>query len=329
MASVSVIGAGAWGTALACVARRAGHETVLWAREPEVVAAIDADRVNTLFLPGVDLDDGISPTSDLAGTSGADVVLLAVPAQFLRGVAEELHRIAAPDAPFVVCAKGIEQQTGATMSKVVAAAAPGRPFAILSGPTFAIEVARGAPTAVTIASGALSDAASLAEMLGSAAFRPYASDDVVGAELGGAVKNVLAIACGITEGRGLGENARAALITRGLAEITRLCVARGGRAETMMGLSGLGDIALTCASRKSRNYSVGVALGEGAALQDFLSGKTSVAEGVFTASAAVAMAEKLDVDMPIATAVDAILNRGADIDQVIVALLARPLRAEG
>jgi glycerol-3-phosphate dehydrogenase (NAD(P)+) len=230
--------------------------------------------------------------------------------------------------PIVICAKGIELNSGALMSEVVGETLPGRPVAVLSGPTFAAEVARGLPTAVTIASADRPVAADLVETLGSQTFRPYASDDVIGAEIGGAVKNVIAIACGITEGHQLGENARAALITRGLAEITRLCVAKGGRAETMAGLSGLGDLTLTCTSRTSRNYALGIDLGRGAKLADILARRRTVVEGVATAAAVTKLAARLGVEMPIANAVADVLHRGTDIDATIAALLARRFRAE-
>jgi glycerol-3-phosphate dehydrogenase (NAD(P)+) len=323
---IAIIGSGAWGTALAQTARRAGRAVTLWAREPEVVAAINRDHVNPLFLPGVTLDPDIRCVSDLGeAVRGAGAVLLAVPAQHLRAVSAAL---APSQIPFVICAKGIEEKTGALLSEIVAATMPGVPFAVLSGPTFAAEVARGLPTAVTLATADAALGRRLTEALGTRSFRPYLGDDVVGVEIGGAVKNVLAIACGIVEGRNLGDNARAALITRGLAEMVRLALAKGGRAETLMGLSGLGDLVLTCTGAQSRNYSLGVALGQGRPLGTILGERRSVAEGVTSASAAVALARRLKVDMPIAAAVDAILHRGAAIDGAIEALLARPFRSE-
>lgn len=329
---ISVIGAGAWGTALSVAAHRAGNDVLLWAYEAEVVDAVNSTHENPLYLAGTALDPAIRATGNLAETIQADCILLAAPAQHLR---RTLAPLAAPLAgqlsqgtPLVICAKGIEKDTLALMSEAVSALFPGNPVLILSGPTFAAEVAAGLPTAVTLAGNDIAVAQAIADRLSSDRFRPYSSDDVIGAQIGGAIKNVLAIACGIAGGRGFGDNARAALVTRGLAELTRLCVAKGGRAETMMGLSGLGDLVLTCTSTQSRNYSLGVALGEGRALDDILGERNSVAEGVYTASAAVALAEVLGVEMPIAGAVDAVLNRGADIGAVIGALLARPLRAE-
>ena len=325
---ISIIGAGAWGTALALAARRAGNDVTLWAYEADIVAAINDAHENTLYLPGVALDPAIRATGDLAEAATADALLLAAPAQHMRTTIAPLAGHLPPAAPLIVCAKGIEQETLALMSEVVAAIFPQNPVFILSGPTFAADVAAGRPTAVTLAGSDLAAAQVLADRLSSDRFRPYSGDDVIGAQIGGAIKNVLAIACGIAEGRGFGDNARAALVTRGLAELTRLCLAKGGRAETMMGLSGLGDLVLTCTSMQSRNYSLGLALGAGRTLVEILGERHSVAEGVYTASAAVALAAKLGIEMPIATAVDAVLNKGADINVVIEALLARPLRAE-
>ena len=325
---ISIIGAGAWGTALALAGSRAGNNVTLWAYEREVVTAINEVHENTLYLPGVALDSGILATEDMAQAAVADVLLLAIPAQHLRVTIAPLVGKLAPEIPLIVCAKGIEQETLALMSEAVDATFPQNPVFILSGPTFAADVAAGLPTAVTLAGADLDAARQIANRLKSDRFRPYCGDDVIGAQIGGAVKNVLGIACGIAEGRGFGDNARAALITRGLAELTRLCMAKGGQAETMMGLSGLGDLVLTCTSTQSRNYSLGLALGAGRSLAGILGERNSVAEGVFTASAAVSLAEKLGIEMPIAGAVDAVLNRDADIDVVIEALLSRPLRAE-
>jgi glycerol-3-phosphate dehydrogenase (NAD(P)+) len=326
---IAVIGAGAWGTALALVAARAGRETILWAREREVVDAILKSRENTLFLPGVTLEKRFAVTGEFhSALEYVDAVILVVPAQFIRTTLAEVSRYVPPEAVLVLAAKGIEQNSGALLSEAVEAALPKHPLAVLTGPTFAGEVARGLPTAVTVAARDQAVAKAVAKAMGGRGFRPYASDDPVGAEIGGAVKNVMAIACGIVIGKKLGENARAALLTRGLAEMTRLGVAKGAKAETFMGLSGLGDLALTCNSPQSRNTSLGIALGEGRALKDILAERRSVAEGVWTARAVVSLAKKLDVDMPIADAVDAVLHRGADIGATIEALLSRPLKTE-
>ena len=326
---IAVIGAGAWGTALALVATRAGRKAILWAREREIVDTILKQRENTLFLPGIRLDPHFAVTHEFrAAIEEVDTAILAVPAQYLRAQLEQIARYIPPGATLVLAAKGIEQDTGALLSEAIAEALPEHPLAILSGPTFAAEVAKGLPTAVTVASRERDTAEAVAQALGGRGFRPYASDDPVGAEIGGAVKNVIAIACGIVVGRGLGENARAALLTRGLAEMTRLGVAKGAKPETFMGLSGLGDLALTCASPQSRNMSLGAAIGQGRALADILSERRSIAEGVTTAPAVLALAKKLGVEMPICAAVDAVLHRGANLDATIEALLRRPLKAE-
>ncbi len=328
MERIGVIGAGAWGTALALAARRAGREVVLWARDPELAAEIETRHENPRYLPGVPLDPEIRATASLAEVADCDALLLVTPAQALREIAGQLAPHLALARPLVVCSKGIERGSGQMMTEVLAEVLPGRAVAVLSGPTFALDVARGLPTAVTLAAEDAALGAGLVKALGSRAFRPYLSDDVVGAQIGGAVKNVIAIACGIVTGRQLGDNARAALITRGLAEIARLGQAKGARPETLMGLSGLGDLTLTCTSTLSRNYSLGVKLGEGETLEALMAGRRSVAEGVFSAGATVALAEKLGVRMPISGGIDAILNRGAPIEAAIEALLARPFRAE-
>ena len=325
---IGIVGGGAWGTALAAAVTRAGRTVTLWAREEEVMASINDAQENKRFLPGVTLDPATSATTDPAALGAADLVLLATPAQHLRAVATEFADVLNRAAPVVICAKGIERESGALMSEVAREVMGDRPLAILSGPTFAHEVARGLPSAVTLActDNALGEA--VAAALGSATFRPYISDDVTGAEIGGAMKNVMAIAAGIAIGRGLGENARAAIMTRGFAEMVRLARAKGARLETLAGLSGLGDLVLTCSSTQSRNFSLGQALGEGELLHSILGARDSVAEGVASAPAVVALGEKLKVDMPIAGAVDDVLHKGTDIGDTITALLARPFRPE-
>lgn len=330
LARFAVVGAGAWGTALALVATRAGRQAILWAHEREVVESIVRKRENSAFLPGIALEPRFAVTDEIrAAIEEADAVILAVPAQFLRALLADVARDVPSGAVLVLAAKGIERETGALLSEAVAEALPNHPLAVLSGPSFAAEVAKGLPAAVTVAARPRETADAVAQALSARNFRPYASDDPVGVEIGGAVKNVIAIACGVVVGRGLGENARAALLTRGLAEMTRLGVAKGARAETFMGLSGLGDLALTCGSLQSRNTSLGVALGQGKPLAEILSARRSVAEGVTTAPAVLALAKPLDVDMPICAAVDAVLHKGAGIDETIEALLSRPLKAEG
>jgi len=329
MSRVAVIGAGAFGTALACVARRAGSDAIVWARDPAIAESIDNGKGNQVYLPGIELPPGIAATNDPAtALAGADAVLLVVPSQFLRGAAEKLAPLLPAGVPVVLCAKGIERGSCALMTEVVAEVLPRAPVAVLSGPTFAKEVAAGLPTAVTLACGDAAIGARLVEMLGSTAFRPYLSDDPVGAEIGGAVKNVIAIACGIMVGRGLGDNARAATMTRGLAEILRLGHRLGARGETLMGLSGIGDLSLTCNGMLSRNLTLGLALGEGRSLQDILGERRAVTEGVATAGSVVELAEKHGVDMPIAQAVNRIVNQGADVGATIAEVLARPFRPE-
>ncbi len=326
---LAIIGAGAWGTTLACQAHRAGRHVRLWAHDAAVVSEINARHENPLFLPGITLDPAIRATGEpAAAVDGAEAVLVAVPAQFMRSVIERLASHCPSSAPLVIAAKGIERGTHKLMSEVAADCLPGAPLAVLSGPTFAAEVARGLPTAVTLAAPSPELGRRLAAAIATANFRPYLSDDLVGAQIGGAVKNVIAIACGIVAGRGLGDNARAALMTRGLAEIMRLGAALGARRETLMGLSGLGDLALTCNSAQSRNMALGLALGQGSTLEAALAGKRSVAEGVASAEAIRDLAKTHGVDVPVVAAVDAILHRGASIDRAIAELLARPLRSE-
>jgi glycerol-3-phosphate dehydrogenase (NAD(P)+) len=328
MQKIGIIGAGAWGTALAATLARAGRDVILWAREAEVVAAIGSGRENKLFLPGIQLPDTVVATGDMAAACRADAVLLVTPSQALRAVLKQ----AAPlwqAAPAVICAKGIEEKSHALMSEIAAEALPGIPLAILSGPTFAAEVARGLPTAITLACADQELGHRLVEAIGTTTFRPYLSDDLVGAQIGGSVKNVLAIGCGIVEGRGLGDNARAALLTRGLAEIMRLAAARGGKPETLMGLAGLGDLMLTATSTQSRNFSLGFAIGEGRKLDEVLSGRISVAEGVYTARSVLELARDSGIEMPLCEAINALLHEGADLDCTIQGLLSRPFKSEG
>lgn len=327
---ISVIGAGAWGTALAQVFAEAGHSITLYAREPGLANNINVNKHNDLYLTGIPLSSNIHATDSLTGAvKGADIILLVTPTQFVRSVLAELKPHLPPQAPIVSCAKGIEIATGKLLSEVAAEILPGTPYAVLSGPTFAHEVARGLPTAVTFATSAKTEQAEKwAQILSSKTFRPYLSHDVVGAEIGGAIKNVIAIACGIVDGKGLGQNAKAAVMTRGIAEIKRLGLKRGAEADTFLGLSGLGDLTLTCNSMSSRNYSLGSALGHGRKLDDILGERRSVAEGVTTARAIALNAHKLHVEMPIAAAVDKILHHGADINAVISGLLSRDLKQE-
>ena len=328
MSKIGIIGAGAWGTALAMVAVRAGNEVVMQAHEPEVADAINKTHENTLFLPSYELDPAIKATTKLSEATDVNAVLLVAPAQHMRAVCDAAAETWPDGVPAIICSKGIEQDSCALMSEVVGEMLPGKPVAILSGPTLAAEVAGDLPTAVTLACDDETMAKLLMETLSARFFRIYRSRDVIGAQIGGAVKNVLAIACGIVEGRKLGDNTRAALVTRGLAEISRLGIAKGAKAETLAGLSGLGDLTLTCNAMQSRNFSLGVALGQGKTLEDIMGERNSVAEGVFTASSVTDLARRVNVDLPICSAVDGVLNHGADIDATINALLARPLKAE-
>lgn len=328
MKRAGVVGGGAWGTALAQVCARAGLETVLWAREREVVEGVNTTHENSLFLPGVTLDPTIHATGDYVDLARSDLVLAVAPAQHLRSTLQALGPHLAASVPVVLCAKGVEQGSLKLMTEVLAETAPHAAPAVLSGPSFAGEVARGLPTAVTLACPDEDLGWKLAEAIATPTFRPYLAQDMVGAEAGGAVKNVLAIACGIVEGRGLGRSAHAALITRGFAEMTRLAVALGAQAETLAGLCGLGDLVLTCSSPQSRNMSVGMALGAGQSLEQALAGKLSVAEGVASAPAVRQLAARHGVDMPICQAVAAVLAGEAGVDAAIGELLSRPLRDE-
>jgi glycerol-3-phosphate dehydrogenase (NAD(P)+) len=328
MRRVGVVGGGAWGTALAQVCARAGLETVLWAREREVVEAVNGAHENALFLPGVTLDPAVRATHDFVDLARSELVLAVTPAQHLRATLELLGPRLEPGLPVVLCAKGVEQGSLKLMTEVLAEAAPHVSPAVLSGPSFAAEVARGLPTAVTLACPDEDLGWRLAEAIATPSFRPYLARDMVGAEAGGAVKNVLAIACGIVEGRALGRSAHAALITRGFAEMTRLAVALGAEPETLAGLCGLGDLVLTCSSPQSRNMSVGLALGRGESLAQALAGKLSVAEGVASAPAVRQLAARLGVETPICEAVAAILAGEAGVEAAIRDLLSRPLRDE-
>jgi glycerol-3-phosphate dehydrogenase (NAD(P)+) len=325
---LAIIGGGAWGTALAIAARRAGSAPILWARNRAVVAAINDRHENPFLLPGVALDPGIAATTELgAASADAEAALLVVPAQSLRGVLETHRRSLPPGLPVLHCAKGIESHSLSLMSQVGAEILPASPFAVLSGPSFAAEVARDLPTAVTIAGHDAALVRAFMKALGSTRFRPYLSPDPVGAQLGGAVKNVVAIACGIVFGFGLGENARAALITRGLAEIGRLGLSMGARAETFQGLSGFGDLVLSCTAAQSRNHRLGLALGRGEGLEAAIGGRLLV-EGVATAAAVVRLAQRQSVEMPVSEAVAGVLYGGLSIAAAIDRLLRRPYRSE-
>ena len=322
---LAVIGGGAWGTALAQVAAAGGRETLLWAIEDDVVTAINRIHENPVYLKGIKLSPKIRATSNFSDLSGADGWLVVTPAQHMRAV---LSRSPCPNMPLILCSKGIEDSSGKLLNQVAREVCPTSPVAVLSGPTFAHEVAAGLPTAVTLACDDLALAEQLRDRIALPTFRTYLTDDVAGAEVGGAVKNVLAIACGVVEGRSLGQNARAALIARGFAEMTRFGLAMGARRETLAGLSGLGDLVLTCSSIASRNFSLGKAIGEGKAAASLMADRRTVAEGAFTAPVLKRVADAAGVDMPIVTAVDALLKGDASVEAVLEALLARPPRAE-
>jgi glycerol-3-phosphate dehydrogenase (NAD(P)+) len=326
--TAGVIGAGAWGTALAQVAGWAGLDVLLQAREPEVVESIRARRINEAFLPGVVIDDHVSVTGDLADLGSCDLILAVPPAQHMRSTLQAFAAHHRPGVPVILCSKGIERGSLKLMTDVLAETLPAAPAAVLSGPSFAGEVARGLPSAVTLACADEALGEALMGTLSAPGFRPYLATDLIGAEVGGAIKNVLAIACGIAEGRGLGRSAHAALITRGFAEMTRMGVALGGQAETVAGLCGLGDLVLTCSSPQSRNMSLGLALGQGQTVEQALAGKRSVAEGYESAPAVRELAARVGVDMPISLAVAALLNGETTVEAMIESLLSRPLKAE-
>jgi glycerol-3-phosphate dehydrogenase (NAD(P)+) len=322
---LGVIGGGAWGTALAQVGARGGGDVLLWAREADVVESINADHENKVFLPGLPLDSHVRATGDLAELDNCDAWLVVTPAQHMRAV---LELAPSSDRPLILCSKGIEEESGALLNQVASEACPGAPIAVLSGPTFAHEVAAGLPTAVTLAAADQSLAGALRERISQPTFRIYLSDDVVGAEIGGAVKNVLAIACGVVDGKDLGQNARAALIARGFAEMARFGLANGARRETLTGLSGLGDLVLTCSSTSSRNFSLGKGMGEGRSAAELMRDRRTVAEGAFTAPVLARIASEMGIDMPVVAAIDSLLSGRASVDEVLQDLLSRPLRQE-
>ena len=323
---LGVIGGGAWGTALAQVAAAGGEETLLWALEPDVVESVNSARENKAYLAGVPLNPAIRATSDLGDLEGCDALLVVTPAQHMRSV---LDRLGDCGKPLILCSKGIEERSGALLHQVAKQSCGNAPIAVLSGPTFAHEVAKGMPTAVTLAAEDSSLAEKLRDRIAQPTFRIYVSDDVAGAEIGGAVKNVLAIACGVVEGKGLGQNARAALIGRGFAEMTRFGLAHGARRETLAGLSGLGDLVLTCSSISSRNYSLGVGIGQGRSAAELLADRRTVAEGAFTAPVLARISQEEGIDMPIVQAVAALVAGEAAVGDVLDGLLSRPPRAEG
>ncbi len=325
---IGVIGGGAWGTALAQTLAVAGRGVTLWAFETDCVKAINTSHVNSLYLPGVALNPNIQATTDLADLAGCQAVLVVTPAQHMRASLSQFVPHVRPGLPIVLCSKGIEIATGKFMSQVIEDILPQAVPVVLSGPSFAIDVAQGLPTAVTLACADAHIGAKLITAIASPTFRPYYSDDVLGAEIGGAVKNVLAIVCGLVLGKGLGRSAHAAIIARGFAEMTRLGKALGCEPETLTGLCGLGDLVLTCSSEQSRNMSCGLALGSGQSLEQIMSARTAVTEGVATAPALKALAQNVGIEMPICTAMANILSGSEDIDAAISRLLSRGHKSE-
>ena len=326
--TTGIVGGGAWGTALATAMQRAGQRVCLWALEPEVADSINDRHENEMYLPGIALDPAIRATNDMADLADADTILLVSPAQHTGTVAGNLAPHIKPDVPLLICSKGIHIESLRLMNEMVGEELPNNPIAILSGPTFAAEVANDLPCAVTLACEDQQLATDLAEALGHNHFRPYLSDDIIGAQIGGAIKNVLAIAAGIVAGAKLGDNTAAMLITRGLAEIMRLGDALGADRATLMGLSGLGDLLLTCGSTQSRNMSLGKALGEGKTLEEIMASRKSVSEGVHTAKAVARLCEERDIDMPICLGMNRVLHHGASVEEEIEGLLSRPFTIE-
>lgn len=327
MAQVNVIGAGAWGTALGIAAYRADNDVLLWTIDGLTVKAVNESHSNP-FLPGIDLPEDVQATADLEEAVKADVLLMVVPVQFMASVCEQMQEAGlGEDVPLVICSKGIERSTHRLVSEILGEFFPNNPVGVISGPNFADEVAKGMPAATTLACVDKELGMQLVDILGSKTFRTYYSPDVVAAQLGGAVKNVLAIACGVSLGKKFGENTRVAIVSRGITEIARLCKAMGGKEESLLGLAGLGDMMLTCGSPKSRNMSLGMQLGEGKKLEEILAdGKT--VEGVWTAESVSELAQKLGVEMPICEAVNTVLHQGVSIDDAINDLLSRPLTVE-
>jgi glycerol-3-phosphate dehydrogenase (NAD(P)+) len=325
---VGIVGGGAWGTALAQSARRAGRDVTLWAYEFETVSEINSHHTNRVYLPGVAIDPAVKATAKAKDLAGANLLLLVAPSQFVRFAAQEIAPHLSAGTPVVICTKGFEENTGGLMTEVVGSVLPNAKLAVLSGPSFAGEVARNLPTALTLASESEELGGKLTAALAHRTFRLYWTDDVIAAQVGGTVKNVLAIASGIVEGRHFGASAHAAVTTRGFAELVRLGTKLGGRFETLTGLSGLGDLILTCSSAQSRNMSLGLALGQGQSLSSILGARKSITEGVHSAGAVVALAKKHGVEMPICEAVNSVVKGQMSVDEAIEALLSRPLRAE-
>ena len=327
MKKISIVGGGAWGTALAQCLMRKGRNISLWAREPQVVNNINDNNENKKFLPGVSINPSVVATLDISiCLANSQAVFLVVPTQYIKSVTKLMHPLISAEIPIIICSKGVEIQTGFLLSEIISNELPNNPIAVLSGPTFAAEVAVGLPATVTLACNDKFIGEQLIDAISSKNFRPYFSTDLVGAQIGGAVKNVLAIASGISDGKGLGNNARASIITHGFMEMSRLALAKGAQMETLIGPSGIGDLLLTCTSEKSRNYSLGKSLGIGKTLPNLLANCDKITEGVDSATAIMSLAKKYDVEMPIINATWSVLNNKASIDEAISGLLNRPLK---
>ena len=325
---ISVIGAGAWGTALAEVISRQGNQVNLWAREADVVKSINTSNTNNLYLPNINLSKLIIAQNDLNDVLDCDLLLMVTPAQFMRSILDDLKDSLSKEVPIVLCSKGIETKTLSLMSEIAESIIPNNPLAVLSGPSFAIDVVNNKPTAVTLACKNPAIGKSIADSINLATFRPYLSEDVIGAQIGGATKNVIAIAAGVVEGQNLGDSARAATIARGYSEINRLAVALGGQEETLAGLSGMGDLILTCNSETSRNFSLGMKLGQGLNANEATINLSSVAEGMYSAKAIDKLSKKLGIEMPITNAVNDLIERNRSLGEIIDDLLSRPIRRE-
>lgn len=325
---ISVIGAGAWGTALAEVISRQGNEVNLWAREGDVVKSINTSNTNDLYLPNIKLSKLIIAHNNITDVLNCDLLLMVTPAQFMRSILNSLKSCLNEEVPIVLCSKGIETETLNLMSEIAESIMPNNPLAVLSGPSFAIDVVNKKPTAVTLACKNPTIGKSIADSINLATFRPYLSEDVIGAQIGGATKNVIAIAAGVVEGQELGDSARAATIARGYSEINRLAVALGGQEETLAGLSGMGDLILTCNSETSRNFSLGMKLGQGLNAHEATNNLSSVAEGMYSAKAIDKLSKKLGIEMPITNAVNDLIERNRSLGEIIDDLLSRPIRRE-
>lgn len=328
MTGISIIGAGAWGTALAQLQAKQGKSVILWTRKSTLAEEINAKRSNKTYLSGIKLDEKIMATSDMGTALQNDILLLVTPAQVLRETLETMKPQIRPAHVIVICCKGIEISSGKLLSDVAQSVLPKNTIAILTGPNFAHEIAAGKPAATTLACADEAIAKTLQSAIATTTFRPYITTDVIGAQIAGALKNVIAIACGMAEGLNMGESARASLVTRGMAEIVRLGLKMGARSETFLGLSGMGDLMLTCSSAKSRNYSLGLALGQGLAMAQIMTERKSVTEGVHTAKAATLLAKEYGVDMPVCQAVNKCVNEGMGLEIALKEMLSRPLGSE-